>query len=106
MSSRPSAIRVTVFFIQARPPLRSRNAHEASVHLASPRTQASHRCPREWPLHWIDRVRIPIFGRPERPMHEVVRVLLAGAPPALTASAYAASLDSLAIGIGPAHLSA
>jgi cyclomaltodextrinase / maltogenic alpha-amylase / neopullulanase len=34
------------------------------------------------------------------------RSFFAGAPPALTASAYAASLDSLAIGIGPPHLKA
>jgi cyclomaltodextrinase / maltogenic alpha-amylase / neopullulanase len=34
------------------------------------------------------------------------RSFFVGAPPALTASAYAASLDSLAIGIGPPHLKA
>jgi cyclomaltodextrinase / maltogenic alpha-amylase / neopullulanase len=34
------------------------------------------------------------------------RSFFAGAPPALTASAYAAKLDSLAIGIGPAQLKA
>jgi glycosidase len=34
------------------------------------------------------------------------RSFFAGAPPALTASAYAASLDSLAVGIGPAQVKA
>ena len=34
------------------------------------------------------------------------RGFFSGAPPALTASGYAAALDSLAIGIGPAHLKA
>jgi glycosidase len=34
------------------------------------------------------------------------RSFFTGGPPALTAAAYAASLDSLAIGIGPAHLKA